>query len=82
MPLIEGNMERHKSIIEPQPDNVGGYVDMTRDGKTVSAYSGSNKYNHYQATLGFYPDEYTSIGIRSNYHTLEELLPIFESIMK
>jgi len=78
---IEGNIERHKSIIETQPDNVGGYVDMTRDGQTVSAYSGSNKYNHYQATLGFYPDEYTSIGVSSNYHTLEELIPIFESIM-
>ena len=77
---IEGNMERHKSILATQEGNVGGYVDMTRDGKTVSAYSGSNKYNHYQASLTFHPDEYTSIGVSSNYHTLEELLPIFESI--
>ncbi len=75
-------VEYHKGKLAAQVDNVGGYVDMTRDGKFVSAYSGSNKYNHYQATISFHPDEYTLVSVRSTYHTLEELLPIFESIMK
>ena len=79
---IENTIEYHKNKLATQDDNVGGYVDMIRDGKTVLAYSGSNKYNHYQAVISFHPDEYTSIGVRSNYHTLDELLPIFESIMK
>ena len=35
---------------------------------------------HYQAGIGYYIDEHTSFGVHSYYHTLDELIPIFESI--
>ncbi len=79
---VEDGIEYLKEIDEIQPGSYGSYRDMTRDGKTVSAYEGGNLYNHYQATVYFQPDENTSIGVHSYYHTLDELIPVFNSIMK
>ncbi len=79
---VEDGIEYHKEIDEKQPGNYGGYRDMTRDGKTVSAFEGGNDLNPYQAVVYFLPDENTSIGVHSNYHTLDELIPVFNSIME
>jgi len=69
-----------ESFIESE----GGYGEireMTRDGKVVLAFAGGNSVNPYQASVSFYLDEFTSVNVHSNYHTLDELIPIFESIM-
>ena len=79
---VEDGIEYLKEIDEIQSGSYGGYRDMTHDGKTVSAYEGGNDSNHYQAVVYFQPNENTSIGIRSYYHTLDELIPVFNSIMK
>jgi len=78
---VEDGIEYLKESRDSQPRNFGlGFVEMTRDGKTVYAYEGGNALNHYRASLYFQPDEHTSVSVNSNYHTLDELIPIFESI--
>ncbi len=79
---VEDDLEHVKEIKKSQSGNYGGYRDMTRDGKTVYAFEGGNDYNHYQAVVNFSPNENTSIGVHSYYHTLDELIPVFNSIMK
>ena len=80
---IGDDIEHVREVFESQGNNYGeGFREMTRDGKTVSAYAGGNGFNPYQAALSFYPDEFTSIHVTSSYHTLDELIPIFESVMK
>jgi len=69
-----------ESFIESE----GGYGEireMTRDGNAVLAFAGGNSVNPYQASVSFHPDKFTSVSVHSNYHTLDELIPIFESIM-
>lgn len=78
----EDIIEELRETRESQSGNYGGFTDMTRDGKTVMAYEGGNDYNHYQAVVSFHPDEYSSVYVNSNYHTLEELIPIFNSVMR
>ncbi len=78
---IEDVIEYVNEILQSQSGNYDkGFVDMTRDGKTVHAYQGGNDYNHYQYVLTFHLDEHTSVGVHSKYHTLDELLPVFHSI--
>ena len=77
---IEDGIESFWESRESQPRNYGGFTEMSRDGLTVSAYEGGNALNHYHASVAFHPDEHTSVGVHSGYHTLEELIPIFESI--
>ncbi len=79
---VEYDLEHVKEIKESQSGNYGGYRDMTRDDKTVYAFEGGNDYNHYQAVVNFSPNENTSMGVHSYYHTLDELIPVFNSIMK
>ena len=58
-----------------------GYDPMTHDGKNVVTYEdllGSN----YIASISFLLDENTMMSINSHYHTLEELFPVFDSIMQ
>jgi len=79
---VEDSIEYLKEMRESQPRNYGGFEEMTRDGKTVLAYEGGNALNHYIAVLTFHPDDHTLVSVSSNYHTLEEILPIFNSVMK
>ncbi len=65
-----------------QRGNYGELREMTRDGKFVSAYAGGNDLNYYIANVAFAPDEYTILYVNSYYHTLDELIPVFESVMK
>lgn len=75
-------IEEFKESRESQSGNYGRFVEMIRDGKIVSGYEGGNDYNHYHASVYFQPDDHTGVGVHSNYHSLEELIPIFESVMK
>ena len=78
---IEDTMEYVKEILESQSGYEGRWLNIQRDGKTVWASETQNNINHYDAVVAFHPDEYTSVGIISYYHTLEELKPIFDSVM-
>ncbi len=79
---VEDSIEYLKETRESQPRNYGDFKNMTRDGKTVLAYQGGNALNHYIAVLTFHPDDHTRVSVSSNYHNLEEILPIFKSVMK
>ena len=74
--------EHRQDILKSQPDNYGGCISMTRDGSAVSACEGGNRWNPYHAGIAFNPDEFTIVHINSNYHTLDELIPVFNSIMR
>ena len=74
--------EHRQDILKSQPDNYGGCISMTRDGKAVSACEGGSSWNAYRATISFNPDEFTIVHVNSNYHTLDELIPVFNSVMR
>jgi len=80
---IEDKIEHIKEVFDSQPGNYGeGLRDMTRDGKTVRAFEGGNDVNHYRAYASIHIDEHTVMTVTSNYHTLDELLPVFDSILQ
>ncbi len=78
---IEDIKEEFRESRESQSGNYGGFREMIRDGKTVYAYAGGNDLNYYQSGVSFHPDEYTIVRVNSAYHTLDELIPVFESMM-
>jgi len=80
IPSIENSIKQSKELFEKSSGNVGGYRDIYRDGKLVSAYAGSNDYNSYQSVISFNFNEDIIVILRSDYHTLDELIPIYESI--
>ena len=57
-----------------------GYNIMYRDSKPVQTYSGGTTHHWYQASLSMHPDKNTSFIISTNYLTLDEILPIFNSV--
>ena len=77
---VEDTIEFINEVFESQPGQYGGFVDMTRDGKTVFAHHGGTALNHYRASISFNFNEHTNAGVISFYHTLDELIPIFNSI--
>ena len=74
--------EHRQDILKSQPGSYGGCISMTRDGNAVSACGGGNNWNPYRATISFNPDEFTIVHVNSNYHTLDELIPVFNSVMR
>lgn len=78
---MEDILEGFKESMESQPDYVGRWLDVQRDGKTVWASETQNFYNYYQSGYTFYTNEYVAVGVTSYYLTLEEIEPIFNSIM-
>ena len=74
--------EHRQDILKSQPGSYGGCISMTRDGNAVSACEGGNNWNPYRATISFNPDEFTIVHVNSNYHTLDELIPVFNSVMR
>jgi len=75
---IDYIVENLSRIFESEPGAYGGFVNTTRDGKTVWAYEGGRDvYRHYQAVLNFDLDEHTWFGVKSKYHTLDEIMPVF-----
>ena len=79
---IEDTIEHIKEVFGSQYGNYGeGFREMTRDGKTVAAFEGGNALNHYRAFIIFHHDEHTLMSVNSRYHTLDELLPVFNSLL-
>ena len=74
--------EHRQDILKSQPDNYGRCISMTRDGTAVSACEGGNKWNPYSASVAFHPDEFTIVHVNSKYHTIDELIPVFNSVMR
>ncbi|RNJ77704.1 MAG: hypothetical protein EB828_00430 [Nitrosopumilus sp. D6] len=74
--LIEGN----KKLFSKPPVWYGDFRDIERDGKPVYAFEGGNSVNPYRSVLywKFADDAYLSI--ISDYMTLDEIIPIFESM--
>ena len=79
---IEDAIEYIREVFESQPGEYGGFVNMTRDGKTVLAHEGGGgtALNHYLAVLSMHLDEHATFGVVSNYCTLDETTPVFESM--
>ena len=71
-----------EKFIEDEWRGYGEIRELTHDGKSVLAFAGGNGANRYQSLIMFYPDEFTTVNVSSKYHTIDELIPIFESIMK
>ncbi len=78
---IEDMKETFRENRESQSGNYGSFREMTRDGKTVHAYDGGNDLNYHKTTVAFAPDEYSLMRVNLAYHTLDELIPVFESMM-
>lgn len=75
---IDYIVESLSKIFEAEPGAYGGFVNTTRDGKTVWAYEGGrHPYRNYQAVLNFDLDEHIWFGVKSRYHTLDEIMPVF-----
>ncbi len=75
--IIEGYKERFES----ESGYEGRFLDLTRNGKTIIAFEAQSNFNHYAASFGYPFDEYTAVAISSNHLSLEELQPIFDSMM-
>ena len=78
---IEDRIEHFLDYMESKTGSYGGFEDITRDGKTVWAYQGGNKYHHHTASISYDIDDHTTLSVRSEYHTLDELIPIFNSVV-
>ncbi len=77
---IEDVIEMLRENFESQSGNYAEFRDMTRDGKTIMAIEGGTDYNHYRASVSMNIDEYTAFGANSNYHTLDEMILVFDSL--
>lgn len=78
--LVDSAERLRESFIESE----GGYGEireMTRDGRAVLGFAGGNGVNPYQSSVSFHLDEFTTVNVHSNYYTLDELIPIFDSVM-
>ncbi len=79
-PSIESSKIKYLEMDGKFRKNTFKFQDVERDGKEVFAYSGGNSHLSYHATVMFHPDKYTSVVVGSYYHTIDELLPIFNSV--
>jgi len=75
--ILEERKERHAG----KSANYGGYKTMIRDGEMVILFEGGYTGRHYENSIYWIFDDNYSISVRSHYYTLDELIPIFESIM-
>ncbi|RNJ77012.1 MAG: hypothetical protein EB830_02710, partial [Nitrosopumilus sp. H13] len=76
----EDIIEGYKEQFSKPPVWYGGFRDMERDGEPVVAFEGGNAANPYRSSLywKFADDSY--LHVISDYLTLDEIIPIFESI--
>ena len=77
---IEDRIEHFSEFMESKTGRYGGFEDMTRDGKTVWAYQGGSKHQYRSASISYDIDDHTGLYVGSEYHTLDELIPIFNSV--
>ena len=74
--LIEG---MRKLYNEP-PQWYGSFKDVERDGKIVYAFEGGNPINPYRSVITWNFEDDSYIHIISRYLSLDEIMPVFESI--
>ncbi|MCE2507638.1 MAG: hypothetical protein J4F36_14455 [Nitrosopumilaceae archaeon] len=79
---IEDVIEHKKEIYSSQSGYYGGFTPMTHNGKPVLAFEGGTHSNYYRAHLATNVDNYIGYSVASAYHTLDEILPVFKSMMK
>ena len=77
----EDRIEEKEELYSSQQNYYGGFRDMTHNGNPVLAFEGGTDTNYYRAHLATNVDDYIGYGVASNYHTLDELIPVFKSIM-
>ena len=78
---IEDKIEEKKEIHQSRLGNYGGFREMTYNGNPVYAFEGGDYKNIYRAAITFNIDEYRGYSVISHYHTLDEIIPVFKSIM-
>ena len=76
----EDKIEEISEIFESQDGNYAEFRDMTRNGKILMAMEGGTDSNHYRASVSMNIDEYTAFGVNSNYHTLDEMILVFDTL--
>ena len=79
---IEDVIEEKEEYYSSVPSYYGGFTPMTHNGKPVLAFEGGTNSNYYHAHLATNVDNYIWYSVASAYHTLDEILPVFKSIMK
>lgn len=77
---IEDSIEGFNELGVHNTGTYGGFTEMTRDGRTVLAYAGGDDVNYYRATLVYHLTDFSKIKVTSDYHTLDELMPVFNSV--
>ncbi|MDA7942328.1 MAG: hypothetical protein MPJ02_08720 [Nitrosopumilus sp.] len=75
--LIEGTREFYKG----SPGSYGGFKDVVRDGRSAYAFEGGDRANPYESVISWNFKDDAYISVISEYLSLDETLPIFESIM-
>ena len=77
---IEDMIEGRKELYSKPPVWYGGYKEMEREGLPVAAFEGGNDLNRFRSHIywQFADDSYMIVS--SYYLTLDEIIPIFESI--
>ena len=75
--LTEGTREFYKG----SPGSYGGFKDVVRDGRPAYAFEGGDRVNPYESVISWNFRDDAYISVISEYLTLDETLPIFESIM-
>ncbi len=79
---IEDILEERKERHAEKSNNYGGHKTMMRDGEMVILFEGGYTGRHYENSIYWVFDDNYSINVRSHYYSLEELIPIFNSIMQ
>ena len=79
---IEDILEEQKERHAKKSGNYGGYKTMMRDGEMVILFEGGYTGRHYENSIYWIFDDNYSISVRSHYYTLDELIPIFSSIIE
>ncbi len=77
---VEDLIEGMREVYNKDPKWYGSFKDIEREGKPVYAFEGGNPVNPYRSVITWQFADDSYIHIISDYLTLDELIPIFESI--
>jgi len=77
---IEDILEEREDRHAEKSGNYGGYTTIMRDGETVILFEGGYTGRHYENSIFWIFDDNYYMSVKSNYYTVDELIPIFESI--
>lgn len=79
---VQDSFEHRWDVLESQGNHYGEQQNWERDGRYVGASEGGNGMNYYTAGIAMNPDTKSVLHVNSNYLSIEELKPIFLSMMK